>query len=38
MSTSQAGVLDATIKKTFGGVFCDMVGLMLKLRGFANRD
>jgi hypothetical protein len=36
MSTSQACVLDTTIEKTFGGVFCHMVRLMLELRGFAN--
>jgi len=36
VSTSQAGVLDTTIEKTFGGVFCHMVRLMLELGGFAN--
>jgi hypothetical protein len=36
MSTSQACVLDTAIEKTFRGVFCHMVRLMLELGRFAN--
>ena len=36
MATAQACVLDTSIEEPFGRVFCDMVRLLLELRGFAN--
>jgi hypothetical protein len=37
MATSQARILDTSIEEPFGRVFCDMVRLLLELRGFEHK-